>query len=185
MTVIYGFINDTDTKVLSYIWEGIANVKVLKTYESSQKDIDEAVKNEKDVLILCGHGSDEGLFGKNMYAVDKNSEINAKYVIGVWCHAKQFAKKYHIKGFFTSMYISNMGEAIFELRNKIRTLSFTDKDITAGEIKFCKLLNSYLKTYIEKHTDLDLPNWPKRILETIPPKNIVEKYNHENLEYIN
>ena len=181
MTVIYGYLNDTDTYVLRNIWDGFKNVKVVNAFNKNRDTLTKAISNEKDILIFCGHGSPDGLFGTEGYVLSsKNVEfVKAKYVIGVWCYAKDFAKKFPLRGFFTSMYISNIDEAFLVLPSIGSNRVPTSEEITQSEIKFCKTLNSFIRTRLD-----EFENWPKLILETIPPENVVEKYNHEALEYV-
>jgi hypothetical protein len=124
MTVIYGDIGDPDTKVLENLWKGFSP-KVLHAFKDTQEDINDAIRKEKDILILCGHGSPSGLFGDKGYAVGFHNVglIKAKYVIGMWCHAKEFAKSAHLEGFFTAMYISNRSEALFNLKEEVTVSS--------------------------------------------------------------
>lgn len=178
MTVIYGYCGDEDTKSLETIWKGLDDVKVLYTYRNSHEEIKKAIIAEKDILLLCGHGSSEGLFGTGSYAVDKTDAnlIRAKYVIGIWCHAKAYAKKYRVEGFFTSMYISNRSEALFCLSGDVQE---TNDEIIESVIRFCKVLRKLICEDLDK-----IENWPKIVLKKIPPRNAVEKYNHEALEYV-
>ncbi len=178
MTVIYGNCGDVDTKVLEYIWKGIPDVKVVDTFKENRITIDEAIKAEKDILVFCGHGSSDGLFSRLGYALSVFNVglIRAKYVIGVWCHAKEFAKKFSLKGFFTSMYISNRSEALFELPGDV---AITNEEITKSEIKFCNILNNLIMNGLH-----DIRDWPKKILEILPPENEVEEFNHTALEYV-
>ena len=178
MTIIYGNMGDDDTKVLANIWNHFTDAKVYDAFLSSHEQIKEAISKEKDILIICGHGSGEGLFGKDGYAVDYSDVdlIKAEYVIGVWCHAKDYAKKYHVKGFFTSMYISNRSEALFELHEE---LIVSSKEITESETEFCNVLNYLITTEL-----YNIKNWPQRVLEIMPPKNQIEEFNHRALEYV-
>ncbi len=178
MTVIYGYCGDEDTKSLKAIWEGIKDVKVVDAFKVSHEDVRNAIDAEKDILVICGHGSGEGLFGKSGYAVDglDSGLIRAKHVIGVWCHAKTYAKKYRVEGFFTSMYISNINEARVCLSD---TKGLTNEIVIKSVIRFCNLLNVLIRNELDKIED-----WPKIILERLPPINAAEKYNHEALEYI-
>lgn len=178
MTVIYGYCGDPDTQVLANIWKNFSKAKVLNTFEASRYEIQKAIAEEKDLLIMCGHGSGEGLFGKYFFAVDSTDvpNIKAQYVIGVWCHAKDFAKKYHVRGFFTSMYISNRSEALFELHGDV---TITNEEITESETKFCNVLNNLIANDLRGIRD-----WPKKILEILPPENEVEEFNHTALEYV-
>lgn len=178
MTIIYGYCGDEDTKALKAIWKGIENVKVVDAFKTSHEDVRDAIVAEKDILVLCGHGSSEGLFGANGYAVDGLDAglIQAQYVIGVWCHAKAYAKKYHVEGFFTSMYISNINEARICLSD---TSDLTNEIVLKSVVRFCNLLNELIRKDIE-----NIKDWPETILKLLPPINSAEKYNHEALEYV-
>lgn len=177
MTVVYGDIGDVDTKVLKNLWKGF-KPKVLHAFKDAQENINNAISEEKDILILCGHGSPSGLFGEKGYAVgfDNVNLIKAKYVIGMWCHAKEFAKAAHLEGFFTAMYISNRSEALFNLKE---TVTVTSEEITASEVEFCLHINERIHNSLET-----IKNWPEEILKVMPPKNQVEEFNHRQIEYV-
>ena len=51
MTVIYGDIGDPDTRVLKNLWKGF-KPKVMHAFKDTPEDINDALRNEKDVLIL-------------------------------------------------------------------------------------------------------------------------------------
>ena len=48
----------------------------------------------------------------NSYLIDSEMVhlLRDKEIIGIWCNASNFAYKYDLKGFFTSMFISNEKE---------------------------------------------------------------------------
>lgn len=177
MTVIYGDIGDPDTKVLKNLWKGF-KPKVIHAFKATSEDINDALQNEKDILILCGHGSPSGLFGDKGYAVGFHNVdlIRAKYVIGMWCHAKEFAKSAHLEGFFTAMYISNRSEALFNLKEKVTVSS---AEITASETEFCLHINNMIRNSLDT-----IKQWPEEILKIMPPKNQVEEFNHRQVEYV-
>lgn len=67
-------------------------------------------------LIINGHGTENGLLNKdwNCYTIDSRMvDILRKRscIIGVWCYAGNFADRYGLHGFFTSMFISTPEEA--------------------------------------------------------------------------
>ena len=189
ITVVYGLTpqKDNDTLVLQNLWKGLPNVHVYYTYRDDPREIRVAAENESNILIMCGHGSPGGLFGRRAdkfgatgfgYTIDGSVNFRAKYVIGMWCHAKDYAKQFHKTGFFTSMYISNLGEAKYELGRE-RIAGVTNEMIWKSETDFCKLINGYIQTSLDK-----IEQWPEMVLRDMPPRNIVEKFNHEAVEYI-
>lgn len=182
MTAILSNSGDNDTLVLRNIWDKIPDVKVLEVGKGiTRADVDEAIKNEEDTLILAGHGYPAGLFGTGDFddvcIVDsKNCPlIKAKRVIGIWCHASSFAKSMGLKGFFSGMFISNSGEASF----CASTTEYSDEDIWKYETDFClelqKLITS--KTPMKK--------WPQAIIKKSDMTNPIIKYNMSRLRYFN
>jgi len=130
-------------------------------------------------LILNGHGTPNGLLNKdwNGYVVDRRVvDILRKRscIIGVWCYASEFADKYDLKGFFTSMFISTQEEAVNE--------GFTHADpddITKENQIFAKRLNRLCKdlTFIDGRPSFD--NW---ILELQRKADITKGFVRFNYE---
>ena len=63
-TVIFSNMGDTDTAVLRYIWKGIPNVKVVEITKKTANAVElvtSAIEKEHDTLIMCGHGTPQGL----------------------------------------------------------------------------------------------------------------------------
>ena len=158
-TVIFSNMGDTDTAVLRYIWMGMPNVKVVEITRSTRNPIrlvNEAIEQEHDTLIMCGHGTPAGLlnpaFNGSAYLVGAHNymKIRCNRIIGIWCHAKDFAESYGVRGFWSSMFISNKGEAS---SNGIYSVS--DKSITEQEILFCVRLNQLINDYIPMKTWVD------------------------------
>lgn len=180
-TVIFSNMGDTDTAVLKYIWMGMPKVKVVEiTHETvnSKALVNEAIANEHDTLIMCGHGTPSGLmnpgFKGGAYLVDHSNYqmIKCNRVIAVWCHAKDFAETYGVKGFWSSMFISNSGEAA---ANGIHSVS--GKSITEQEILFGVRLNELIKNYVPMKT------WIDKLKEQADYTNEVVKFNYDGLRY--
>lgn len=180
-TVIFSNMGDEDTRVLKYIWAGMPKVKVVEITRdtvNSKALVDEAIANEHDTLIMCGHGTPGGLlnpgFKDGPYLVDQSNyrKIKCNRVIAVWCHAKDFAETYGVKGFWSSMFISNSGEAA---ANGIHSVS--GKSITEQEILFCVRLNELIKNYVPMKT------WIDRLKEQADYTNEVVKFNYDGLRY--
>lgn len=121
MTIIATNYNDVESLVTPTLWNGLTNVKLIQltndmidTYEDI---VDNAISEEDDTIIFIGHGTPHGLLFPNshtgVYVFHENNLhlLHAKKVIGIWCHASSFAENHNVKGFFTSMFISNVNEA--------------------------------------------------------------------------
>ena len=188
MTVIYSNFGDPDTKVLRGIWGGL-DTEVIEVenrrnnpehFQSSTK-IKEAISKEGDTLIIVGHGSSEGCWDPTYgYTFDSSClpYLKAKNVIGIWCHASDFARKYNVKGFFSEMFISNIGEASYVLpKETFISQKIQPQEITDSEIKFCKILNDLLKKKVP------LKDW-KDSIENLTDKDFaVENYNYSHTRY--
>lgn len=180
-TVIFSNMGDTDTAVLRYIWMGMPNVKVVEITRSTRNPIrlvNEAIEQEHDTLIMCGHGTPAGLlnpgFNGSAYLVGAHNymKIRCNRIIGIWCHAKDFAETYGVRGFWSSMFISNKGEAS---SNGIYSVS--DKSITEQEILFCVRLNQLINNYIPMKT------WVDSLRSDADYTNPVVKFNYDGLRY--
>lgn len=183
-TVIFSNMGDTDTAVLRYIWKGIPNVKVVEITKKTANAVElvtSAIEKEHDTLIMCGHGTPQGLLnpagmfsGKDGYLINaKNKDkIRCNRVIGVWCHAKDFAERQGLRGFWSSMFISNRGEAMM---NGINTVS--SKSITEQEILFCVRLNELITNFVP------MKNWIPSLRNDADYTNPVVKFNYDGLRY--
>ena len=180
-TVIFSNMGDTDTAVLKYIWMGMPKVKVVEITRDTVNPkalVNEAIENEHDTLIMCGHGTPHGLmnpgFNGCAYLVDQSNyqRIKCNRVIAVWCHAKDFAETYGVKGFWSSMFISNAGEAS---ANGIHSVS--GKSITEQEILFCVRLNELITNFVP------MKNWIPSLKNDADYTNPVVKFNYEGLRY--
>ena len=180
-TVIFSNMGDTDTAVLKYIWMGMPKVKVVeitKQTVNAKALVNEAIEQEHDTLIMCGHGTPQGLlnpsFKDGTYLIDRTNKdlIRCNRIIAVWCHAKDFAETYGVKGFWSSMFISNSGEASM---NGIKTVS--GQSITEQEILFCIRLNELIRNYEPMKT------WVDTLREQADYTNPVVKFNYDGLRY--
>ncbi len=181
MTVIYSDFGDEDTKVLSHMWKGIEGATIVTN--GAKKAIREALENEKDTLLLCGHGTPTGLLmpteeggipGLHVgyaFSRDDISLIRAERIIGIWCYASTFARNCGLKGFYSSMFISSGMEAAL-----MGVSGVSGEEITASEVLFAKRINSLLRE------DIPLSRWKEK-LQSIPLTNDVERFNYDGLYY--
>lgn len=181
MTVIYSDFNDTDTLVLKRMWNGIKDLTLVRN--GSKERIASALKNEKDTLLICGHGTAGGLWMPQRtdsdtafpfrYAVSKKEIplIRAERIIGIWCYASSFAEENSLRGFYSSMFISSLYEAAL-----MGVTGVTEEEITRSELIFASRINALLKS------NVPLPLWKDR-LQKVSLRNDVERFNYSRLSY--
>jgi hypothetical protein len=121
MTVIFSNNLDDDCLILSNLWRNIDNINIIEIHSDSinwEYEVDKAIEKEKNILIIAGHGTTQGLlfpdFSKGEYIIHENNVnlINAKLITCCWCYASSFVQKYNLSAFSTSMFISNESEAL-------------------------------------------------------------------------
>ena len=110
--------DDRSTDFLKPIYENI-NATVI-TGGVSKHDVLKMI-HENDRIMMMGHGSPWGLFsigqfpGSNGYVIDNEmvyALLQKKENIFIWCNADKFVKRHELKGFYSGMFISEVGEAM-------------------------------------------------------------------------
>lgn len=178
ITVIYSDFGDTDTQVLKSLWEKLPDVNLVHITRNTRnipKKIITAMVTEKDTLLLCGHGTAGGLLAPTweiMVGEDSVKYIRAKRVIGIWCHAAQFAESVGLKGFFSSMFISNLAEA-----RAARCLGSSAEVITQQEILFCNRVNQLIQD------NAPIVQWINLLYAQADLSIDVVKFNYGGLRY--
>ena len=114
---------------------------------------------------------------KNRYmdnAVDASMarDIHAERVIAVWCHASSFAEANHLYGFWSSMFISNSGEA-----RMCGYSGVTQETIVAETYKFWRDANTLLKN------DVPLDEWIDNLVEMGNMNYPTTRFNYGGLRY--
>lgn len=102
---------DKTTEVLSQIYKN-KGYTVFRE-QNPTKQLLEQIKSH-DRIIMLGHGSPTGLFNSQFDHIIWSNQVyllKSKICVGIWCHASDFAMKYDLKGFFTSMFISEVSES--------------------------------------------------------------------------
>lgn len=190
MTVVFSNTGDVDTRVLAALWDDIPDARVLNIRPGApdaRRAVDAAIAEEEDALVLCGHGSPQGLFDPsvmargNLAAIARNPpylvdvrnapSIRARRVVGVWCYAASFAESAGLRGFFTGMFVSNPLEASFvgcPGRDSAAT-------ITEQEVLFCRRVNELLRA------DVPMEDWIPRLNAQADRSLAVVRYNYDRL----
>ena len=182
MTIIYSNYLDDDCRILQEMWEEFDNVRVIEITPSSENYediINEAISQETDTLICCGHGTAYGLLFPNMnigeYLIHENNVqlIHARRVIFSWCYASSFALKFpELHCFATSMFISNEHEAI---DNYI--FDYTQEQINSNSRRFQQEINLLL------HENVPLDEWVMRLGAHMDIDNAIDVFNRQCLYY--
>lgn len=141
MLVIH-VVSSQDTKDFSDIYDGLNAIVLVNPSKSECK---QAITNEPGKIILIGHGTEYGLLNErlNGYLIDSKMVhlLRDKEIIGIWCNASNFAIKYDLKGFFTSMFISNERELI---ECGFQTFEDCEKEIEKQNRRFSSRVNILL-----------------------------------------
>lgn len=181
-TVIFSNAGDTDTAVLRFIWKGIPNVKLVeitKDTVNAKEKVERAIEAEHDTLICCGHGSQMGLFDPSgtgyTFLVNRQNykKIKVNRFIGIWCHASEYGESVHLKGFYSSMFISNKKEAGLNYCYQASAKAITDQ-----EVLFCLRLNELISNYIP------MKKWVSMLNEAGDKTIDVVKFNYDGLKYL-
>lgn len=135
---------------------------------------------EHDRIIMMGHGTPNGLLGKNLgrfvkpnYIISSRhaSLLKTKEVVCMWCNAHGYFCHYGLKGFFTGMIISEEIEADY------LGIEYKKGDVDESNVLFTKALKDSIQ------------NTPKNMCEKmkeiyIPTEgNLVMEYNAKRLYY--
>lgn len=110
---------DQSTRFLTGIYKNLPNKTVI-TGGIAKPELRKYIR-DFDRVICCGHGSPAGLFsvgwfpGAYPYVVDESmvESIRNKDCIFIWCYADQFVNRHQLSGFFTSMFLSEVSEALY------------------------------------------------------------------------
>lgn len=179
MTIIYSNRGDNDTLTLQRIWRDIPDVtliEITRDTEDYEEMLDRAIERERDTILFCGHGTMHGLLHPNFYEylLHENNRglIQARNVIGIWCYASNFAETYHVNGFFSSMYVSNINEAY---QHGLTEAIVTEVD-SSLEL-FCDRVNNLLLNQVP------LDRWVEHFTSQLNENNAVEIFNYNGLRY--
>ena len=116
--------DDRSTDFLKPIYENVTDATVV-TGNLTRKQVNQLIE-QHDRIYMMGHGSPGGLFGVGNFLPeytyhsygpgfiinhDTVELLQNKECIFIWCNADQFVKKHNLKGLYSGMFISEVGEA--------------------------------------------------------------------------
>lgn len=120
-------------------------------------------------IIMLGHGSAQGLFGRNGFMInDEHAEIlREKEGVYVWCHANKFVERNGLHGFNTGMIISELNEAI------MYDVTVTKSELTKSNWLFAEAIRSAVNS----------PNMVDDVRKLYNGNSEVIQFNRQNLFY--
>lgn len=184
---------DPSTFFLDIVYESVQD-KTLITGGISKTEVQQLIR-EHDRVMMMGHGSPGGLFNihrnpftncGNGYIIDQSMVPLLKEKdnsVFIWCNADKFVDVFGLKGFYSGMFISEVGEANYCSRDfpinskeyiKLRTT--TQEEVDESNYGFCNIIAKYInedKELIHKNV--------KKEYGIIAESNTVALYNNNRL----
>lgn len=171
---------DSSTSFLEIVYEPIKNKTVI-TGGMSKNDLIKQIEKH-DRIMMMGHGSPGGLFSvgnfenSGAYIVDQNMVpyLRTKNQnVYIWCNADKFVDMYKLKGFYSGMFISEVGEAYY------CGLPGTKQEVVdESNFGFCEIISKY----INETTNVIYEN-VKKEYGLIANENPVALYNNNRLYF--
>lgn len=174
--------SDDSTSFLDIVYKNIPD-KTVVTGGVSKSEVMKLIK-EHDRVMMMGHGSPSGLFNVGQFT-DCGSKYGG-YIIDqsivpllkekdnsvfIWCNADKFVNTFKLQGFFSGMFISEVGEALY------CGLPGTEQDqVDESNYGFVKIIGKYInedKTVIHEKV--------KNEYGLIAEENPVALYNNTRL----
>ena len=170
MLVIH-IISTEDTNDFSGIYAGLdATILINPTASECRR----AIINETEQIVLIGHGTECGLLNQRLdgYIIDSRMVqfLRGKDVIGIWCNASNFADRYDLTGFFTSMFISNTRELI---ECGFQIFDNCDEEIMRQNQIFASRINQLLSTNTPSR------EWATILFDSLNNEERFVYYNYE------
>jgi hypothetical protein len=135
---------DRSTTFLDIVYESVVDKTVI-TGGISKEEVNELIK-EHDRVMMMGHGCPDGLFSvgqfqtKNGLIVDYNTvNFLKENSVFIWCNADRFVRKHNLKGFFSGMFISEVGEA-----NYCGVYGTDQEIVNESNLGFCNIIAKYI-----------------------------------------
>jgi hypothetical protein len=146
----------------------------------SKYEVDEQIE-QHDRIMMMGHGSPQGLFAVGQFGMQGmiigHSTVpllQNKECIFIWCNADKFVEAYNLKGLYSGMFISEVGEANY------CDLPGTSQDtVTESNDFFAKELGSVSERSLD-----EMYQHIRYSYGMLAEGNAVAEYNHNRL-YLN
>ncbi len=169
---------DASTSFLDIVYNPIPNKTVI-TGGISKQELHELIESH-DRVMMMGHGSPGGLFSVGQFKKTYGFIIDNETVplleqkdnsVFIWCNADQFVNRFGLKGFYSGMFISEVGEAMYSgLPGTKQTV------VDESNYGFCNIISNY----INDDCKIIFEN-VKKEYGLIAENNPVAQYNNKRL----
>jgi hypothetical protein len=172
---------DSTTHFLDIVYRNIEDMTLI-TGGCTKEYIKKQIK-EHDRVMMMGHGSPGGLFSVGQfndgggYIIDESMVDLLKEKdnsVFIWCNADRFVERYDLKGFYTGMFISEVGEAMY-----CGLPETVQEEVDDSNYQFVEILGECIDSDPRTMHFITKTRYGQLI-----DHNPVAKYNHERL-YIN
>jgi len=184
---------DRTTTFLKPIYEQV-NDKVVVEKDTTPQEI-ETLLLGSDRVLMMGHGSPRGLFSVGLFNKARHDELIREssnwigrygYAISdatvellkdkpeniyIWCNANRFVEEHELKGFYSGMFISEVGEAHF-----CGLKGVTQQTVDESNDTFSAIVGKYINSPVAELYEKVMEEYGV-LAETNP----VAKYNHDRL----
>jgi len=169
---------DKSTEFLRSIYKGIP-YKTIITGGCSRKDIIEEI-NRHDRVIMLGHGGGQGLFSvgqftDKLFVIDKElvTYLKQKECVFIWCNSDKFVKEHNLNGFYSGMFISEVGESEF-----CGFQNIDQEEVDFSNYVFSGIVGKYINSSLGS-----LYYNVKNEYGVFVDSNPIVRYNHNRLYY--
>lgn len=166
--------SDRSTDFLRPIYQSLEQYTVVTG--GTRKQVNELIKSH-DRIMMMGHGSPSGLFSvgkfEGTYIIDHNTVplFEDRECVFIWCNADKFVNAYNLKGLYSGMFVSEVGEAMMMGLGGVPQ-SLVDES------------NNLFAKWLGQGIQRDLYHAYHRMMnnyEQLAEHNIVAKYNSDRL----
>lgn len=132
---------DPSTDFLKEIYRD-KNFTVINDPLTTERELKKQINNHSRVIMM-GHGWAGGLFGFRNTRFDMRFVplLREKLCVCIWCNADEFFKRHELIGFYTGMFISEVGEANYF------GIKVTQEEIDYSNNLFAGLMNQYINYF--------------------------------------
>jgi hypothetical protein len=171
---------DNSTEFLTEIYKDIPHKRVI-TGNMTKWEVGKLI-GQYDRIIMCGHGVPSGLLSVGQFHTNNGLIIDWSFVyllskrkecVYIWCNSDKFVNKHELKGFYSGMFVSEVGESNF------CGVSSTQEVVTESNNTFSKIMSKYINKSVKTIYE-NVKNEYGKFSET----NKVGQYNNQRL-YLN
>lgn len=172
---------DESTDFLSPIYESVED-KLVVTGGKTKEELKKLIETHDRILIM-GHGTPHGLLNFGSWNIDSGHIIDYTFVelleqkpntMYIWCNADQFVEYHKLSGFYSGMFVSEVGESqVFIPFTKVEQPTIDES-------------NDRFSEFVSQHIDKPMKEIHKEVKKEyseLNDTNPVIRYNSERLYY--